>query len=499
MILSALAIALQLAAPRDLTSWLPRGPEPVGFSQRWLVDSSRRLPQGQRYGLRHRPVLMNLWYPRARAGGVAMAYGDYFAGAGRAAARTGLDAYAKDLLAYQRDIAWRELAGGTARDSTPPALRARLDALFATSTAAVRDAPRRAGRLPVVVYTQGAGSSYDDNVLLCEYLASRGYLVVGSAYPAEANDRFSTNASDESRQRDIKRLLHEVARVIGEEPRLVAVIGHSAGAQAGFLMAADPSAPIDALLSLDTTEDYSMLSDRSWAYYTDKVVAQRASIRIPIVFAAGPEALFELADSLAASPRTLLTLPGVSHSDYISQGVIRRQAREGLAGDEPAERMMATEAYQSLARYIGDWLDAFNARRGAPTEAPAPLTVRQVAEGTIAPDLATSVPTTAREIRHLFWTQPPAVFVDRVRSARAHDPAIATDGVLMMLLVDAVRRSDTARARSVLDALGAIDGTGAGVLERIEGRAQIFDAIGAKDLAREWRALASALQAPRRP
>lgn len=52
--------------------------------------------------------------------------------------------------------------------------------------------------LPVVVYTQGARGSMDDNVVLCEFLASRGYLVIGSAFPEEDNATFHTNSSDES-------------------------------------------------------------------------------------------------------------------------------------------------------------------------------------------------------------------------------------------------------------------------------------------------------------
>lgn len=64
---------------------LTPGPRAVGFAQRWVVDSTRRLSFGETHGLRLRPVLLNLWYPVTRASGPQMPYSDYFDGALRAA------------------------------------------------------------------------------------------------------------------------------------------------------------------------------------------------------------------------------------------------------------------------------------------------------------------------------------------------------------------------------------------------------------------------------
>jgi hypothetical protein len=150
----------------------------------------------------YRPILLNLWYPTASRGGVAMPYADYFDGAKRAATPgTPLATYATALIDYQRSVAERELVG-IPRDSLTPAVRQRLDALFAGGTTVHRDAPMQPGRWPVVVYQPGAGSSYDDNVLLFELLASHGYLVVGSAYPREDNSDFGTSTNSYDLQAD---------------------------------------------------------------------------------------------------------------------------------------------------------------------------------------------------------------------------------------------------------------------------------------------------------
>jgi predicted alpha/beta-hydrolase family hydrolase len=495
MLLTSVALVFQVAAPNHLADLLPPGEHRVGFSQQWLIDSTRRLPSGERYGLRYRPVLWNLWYPAARAGGSAMRYADYINGVEGAAKSAPVRAYAAALVAYQRAVAWREIAG-TARDSTAAGLRTSIDALFASTAVAVRDAPRLAGSFPIVVYAQGAGSSTDDNALLCEYLASRGYLVIGSAFPAEANDRFSTNASDESRQRDIKRLLLELTRHTGTDPGRVALIGHSAGAQAGFLMATDPSAPIDALLSLDTTQDYAGLSDRSWAYFTDKVIAARSALHLPIVFVAGPGALFELADSISGSQRTLLTVSGLTHNDFISQGVLRRRVAAAVDSGRIAARESAERGYRALASYLGDWLDVFHGRRATTASAPEPIAVTVAAPGERGPAAVPPTPRSAREVRHLFWTSAPAEFADRALRARAASPEIASTSVFMMLVVDAARRGDTERARAVLKALRERNDTAARVEPAIEARIQMFDAIGATDLARDWREVLRVLTGP---
>ena len=473
---------------------LEPGPHIVGFTQRWVTDSTRRLPGGEQYGLRYRPILLNLWYPATRATRQTTQYDEYFAGAVQAADHDdGLARYARDMIAYQRRIAWSELAGAEP-DSTTGVLKERVEALFRTQTFAFRDAPRSQAEFPVVLYTSGAQSSMDDNVVLCEYLASKGFLVIGSPFPQEDNTSFATNGSDESRQRDVRRLLLEVSRVVRHPIGSVTVIGHSMGAQAMQLFAADPSAPIDRIISLDTTQDYAMLTDHLWAWYTDVLLEHRHEVRTPIMFVAGPAALFELADSLVASPRTLVTVPNLQHNDFISQGIIRKQIHAGLPDDD-ADLEEASGAYVSLLRYIESWLES--QRRGAGIESPSadpPLAVLSLPAGENLPAVGSEPPRSAREVRHLFGAVPATLFADLVAQARTEAAEIATDQVLMMLLVDAIRRGQPEQARTVYDALVNRDATTRGIATAIENRARIFERIGATVEAEEWRGLLRVLE-----
>ncbi|HWA15810.1 MAG TPA: hypothetical protein VG817_05215 [Gemmatimonadales bacterium] len=466
------------------------GPHPVGFTQLWVTDSTRRLPGGSKFGLTHRPVLLNIWYPARPARAAAMPYDDYFQGAIRVARAPGLRRYASELMAYQRATAWRELARAE-RDSTEPTLARRIEALFRNPAYARRDLPRAELNGNIIVYTSGAGSSMDDNVVLCEYYASLGFTVVGSAFPEEDNTTFNTNGSDRSRPRDIARMLMELPRQ-GFPVSHVTAIGHSAGAQALLWATADPSLPVDAVLSLDTTEDYSMLSDRSWSYFTDDLVRRRHDVKLPIMFVADREGLFELADSLVDSRRTLVTVPDLGHNDFISQGNISRQLHAGLPDADSSGQVAAETGYRALLEYALAWMAAVRAGEEPPATA-SPLAMTVIPPGTRFPALGSDPVGSARELRHLYAVADAGEFARRFGLARVADRHLASRSVLTMILVDGIRRGAPARAREVYRLLLAQDSTLEEIPAFMESRAKLFQRIGATEIAAEWRSLRLAL------
>ncbi len=87
----------------------------------------------------------------------------------------------------------------------------------------------------------------------------------------------------------------------------------------------------------------------------------------------------------------------------------------------------------------------------------------------------------------------PKAFAELAVRARATDTNVAGHDVVMMLLVDAVRRGAAERARTIYAELVARDSTVKGVPQRIRARANLFERIGAKDIAGEWRSMLGAL------
>ena len=73
---------------------------------------------------------------------------------------------------------------GRARTSAPGSALGHADGLHPR-----RQAARRKG--PVVVYHCGAQSSYEDNSVLCEFLASHGYVVIDGAFQQASGATFN--------------------------------------------------------------------------------------------------------------------------------------------------------------------------------------------------------------------------------------------------------------------------------------------------------------------
>src|SRR5205823_5961260 len=115
------------------------------------------------------------------------------------------------------------------------------------------------GRFPVIVYHAGLEGSYEDNSVLCELLASHGYVVLSSAYHnADSTDTaigwdLSTTFADNGV------VMRFAATLPFADLSRLAAVGHSFGAQASLAWHAEPNSPLDAVAALDTTVEYGTL------------------------------------------------------------------------------------------------------------------------------------------------------------------------------------------------------------------------------------------------
>lgn len=385
-ILAAAALATPVAPVQELPFWghLEPGPHAVGFASRWEHDVARvydtTLADGARYaaeGKTPRPVLVNLWYPARLDGAAAperMVHGDYLElPAPDAGSGSRLAALSLALADYARDVIG-EWAIGRAPDAFEEWDHAELERLLETPVACVRDAPPAAGRFPLVIYHSGYGSSFEDNSVLCEYLASHGYVVAGSAFQDETGESFNIDGKRGS-ARDFSFLIRTLANEENVDWHAVAVAGHSGGAHAALTFQAEPMAAVDAVVSLDTTQDYVSALDPHWLHpreMLDAVDHQTA----PLLVVAGPHAFFQVCDALVHADRYYLTFRDLDHNDYTSQGIQaaevaarRAAARSAADAGELASRVtVVRRGFEQCCEYVRLFLDAHLKRDPAAVE-----------------------------------------------------------------------------------------------------------------------------------
>ena len=301
------------------------GPFAVGFRSLWQLDYSRVYntvfddKTAYASGKASRPILINIWYPAEQSPDITpMPHRDYFK---IQTEDPRLSRFAVKLAAYERGIASREVAAKPLAELNDNECR-RLERLWSQPTGCLRDAPPLDARFPLVIYHSGAGSSFEDNAVFCEFLASHGYVVVGSAFQEVTGVALAVDGRDGS-IRDIEFLIAHARRQPNVDWQHIGLIGHSRRAQAILMFRAQAASPVDAVVSLDTTQDYHALGTPGWGEMVPRIQENSRFFGGALLMVANGKALFQLADKLSRAERYYLTLSGQDHDDFIDLGLLR--------------------------------------------------------------------------------------------------------------------------------------------------------------------------------
>lgn len=264
--LSALLAAafLQLAAGQTAAAFhfdftLAPGRWPVGLRVVQQYDSSRpfTLPiDGRAVASPHgRPLQILVWYPARRSHRAPMTIGDYAA------------------LIHTETSFTEPMETGQSQN---------FMAAFTQGTQArrmwsVRDAKMRRGRFPIVVYAPSIDAPSTENIELCEYLASHGYVVVASPSMGASSRKMTASVPDANAQaQDISLAISLAAKLPDANASQVAVIGYSWGGM-GALFAAARDDRIRALIAFDGSFDYSPALVQAGGVHPDQM-------SIPLLF-----------------------------------------------------------------------------------------------------------------------------------------------------------------------------------------------------------------------
>lgn len=113
-------------------------------------------------------------------------------------------------------------------------------------------------KFPVIVYAPSYEASSIENFMLCEYLASHGYIVVSSPSRGAEMKNFTggTHKDMEAQARDIEFLIQEVLKFPNAAKESIATMGFSFGGLSNVL-AQMRNKHIKAIVSLDGSIRYN--------------------------------------------------------------------------------------------------------------------------------------------------------------------------------------------------------------------------------------------------
>lgn len=347
ILIPILYLCATLNADAASASLIPEaGPHAVGLRIVQQYDYSRAMDaQVDAFG--HalsagpgRPIQTLVWYPAKRSANAPMLAADY-----RAVSMADVDfAFAGTEAAAQR-ASW--LAGPQ-------------KAQYASATLAVRDAAPAAGQYPVVIYAPSFAAPAHENLDLCEYLASQGYLVIASR-SLGARSVVMTDDVDgvEAQAADIAFLANYAQTLPQADMSKVAAAGFSWGGMANVFAAAR-SSRIKALVSLDGSIRFH---PKIWGAATYVRPARTAVPMLSLGARAPAAEELELDDKLGAS-----YLNSMKYSDvyigtmhpmlhpHFSAWHLRFSADNAFGDYQRADVLLA---YRNGALYVRRFLDAY--------------------------------------------------------------------------------------------------------------------------------------------
>ncbi|PRQ06679.1 Alpha/beta hydrolase family protein [Enhygromyxa salina] len=302
--------------------WLPElapGPHAIGYRQQWFEDPTRSLIDPVTGDRIKRPILLAVWYPSDASvpSGEAMLVDDYLR---VAAPKAG--AWRARLEQHVQRVRDQEVFDGEPTDE-----------LAGLKTMARRDAEWAQGSFPIVLAHPGLGASFADNFVLWEHLASHGFVVVSGAFLDASGLGSAIEWDPGTSIADLDRMFEAAATWPSVDPARVVVIGHSYGAQAALAYAM-AGRDLLAVVSLDSTLEYASADD-PWYERPEpaRYLGRRDKLRIPalIIHAGGRT---DYVEGLTHAERTLVSMPGLRHNDFIAHGGVLRAAHTAHADPE---------------------------------------------------------------------------------------------------------------------------------------------------------------------
>jgi hypothetical protein len=350
------------APAQDPLLWgsLKPGPHAVGYRSLFRLDHTRQYDPEfvtdptKPPAHKPRPILICIWYPAQKTDAKPMEYRQYL---DASSDNPLITPFAKRLARHWVAVVSEETVGKEPAYRTP-AETAAFERLLATKTFAVKDAPPAKGRFPVVIHHPGLSGVADDSSVLCEALASHGYVVFCSAYPNYYAEGVGISSDLHTSFRDLEFLLRYARDLPFADTDRLGAMGHSWGAIAVLHWAALPDSSLRAFVTLDSGFEHVSIEDCGIEPLMFHMKSNKGNIRAAALRFASTERKpnFDLLEPhLKFAPRYEAAVAGLTHNDYVTHGAIRPALMPEKWPDPKGTRRTG---YDRLCRHVLLFFDA---------------------------------------------------------------------------------------------------------------------------------------------
>jgi hypothetical protein len=330
---------------------LEPGPFQPGFRLIEKQDPSRFYPRESGQSRDVRIVRIYVWFPAAKSVATPLLFEDF------------LRMAAEDfrLPSEGNPAEWPE-------DSVPVPLKKGLEegqfrALLDRPTASVLNADPADGSFPLIVLGQGLYyESPLSHLVMCEYLASKGYVVATCPLLGTQYRLANLNAEDlETQIRDMEFIIGSISEFPNVSPDLLGLIGYDMGGMAGVTLTMRNPA-VDAFLCLDAAILYghgSGLPNSHPSYREDRFTVPFMNITQAwfIKFLRDEQKMSSLIDRKAFGDSYLVQVPTHNHGAFSSYSMFGiKEAVPGYWG--PMENDLDL-SYQTVCLYALHFFDGY--------------------------------------------------------------------------------------------------------------------------------------------
>ncbi|MBG15474.1 MAG: hypothetical protein CL853_03880 [Crocinitomicaceae bacterium] len=283
------------------------------------------------------PFQVSIWFPSAEDGQQPLTRDNYLSGkldAKMKQVSDSLDFYAREgLLNYGICINYKNLS------LRKPTQKDQLlkDAILNLPCKASSSTTPKSGKWPCVFYHHGAGGDALENLILCEYLASYGFVVVSSNFnwPSETKNTEISVSSDYEKENTLF-VLDKIKQLNYVDSEQIYYVGHSWGAQVGLALN-NKTSLFNAFIILETTLEHAQMSEipKYWPDLHEHIESNKANmVRPNYVFCSKTfwskrkwvTPRYEYFRTLEATPQTFITYSTpLGHAAYTDCGVIRAE------------------------------------------------------------------------------------------------------------------------------------------------------------------------------